>query len=65
MSKTQARSPQSYENEELALALVPAVLTAHGFSAVAIRRRGQVKLIDALDQSGQSLCFLAEAGLDR
>ncbi|UEP39769.1 hypothetical protein LL998_34075 (plasmid) [Burkholderia ambifaria] len=62
MSKTQARSPQSYENEELALALVPAVLTAHGFSAVAIRRRGQVKLIDALDQSGQSLCFWLKLG---
>lgn len=62
MSKKQARSPESYENEEMALALVPAVLTACGFTSVAIRKRGQVKLVDAITGTGRPICFWLKQG---
>ena len=53
MSRKQARSAESYENEEMALDLVPAVLTASGFSSVTIRKRGQVKLVDTITGTGR------------
>lgn len=62
MSKKQARSPESYENEEIALALVPAVLAACGFTSVTIRKRGQVKLVDAITAAGQAICFWLKQG---
>lgn len=62
MSKKQARSAESYENEEMALELVPAVLTASGFSSVTIRKRGQVKLVDATTATGQAICFWLKLG---
>lgn len=57
MSKKLARLPKSYEEEQIAFELVPAVLVAHGFRSVSIRKRGQVKLVDASAGSGQRLCF--------
>lgn len=62
MSKKRARSAASYENEEMALALVPAVLVACGFTSVSVRRRGQVKLVDAVTATGQALCFWLKQG---
>ncbi|WP_261529515.1 HNH endonuclease [Burkholderia multivorans] len=62
MSKKQARSAESYENEEMALDLVPAVLAASGFSSVTIRKRGQVKLVDAITATGQAICFWLKLG---
>ena len=62
MSKKQARSPESYQNEEMVLELVPAVLTASGFSGVAIRKHGQVKLIEAVAASGRTLRFWLKQG---
>jgi hypothetical protein len=62
MSKKMARSPESYENEELALTLVPTVLTVTGFSGVMMRKRGQVKLVNAVTSAGQPLCFWLKQG---
>ncbi|MBU9426446.1 HNH endonuclease signature motif containing protein [Burkholderia gladioli] len=62
MSKKQARSPASYENEEMALALVPAVLSACGFTSVIIRKRGQVKLVEAITATGEAICFWLKQG---
>jgi len=62
MSKSRARLPRSYQNEELAMALVPALLLAHGFVRVSVRRRSPAKLIDAMTADGQTLCFWLKLG---
>ncbi|WP_432262982.1 HNH endonuclease [Cupriavidus sp. TMH.W2] len=62
MAKGRARLPESYANEELALALVPVLLTAHGFTGVTLRKRGQVKLVDARNAAGEALCFWLKQG---
>jgi len=43
MSKDQARSPKSYENEELLLAMLPGLLEHKGFAGVTTVRTGGMK----------------------
>ncbi|WP_454727909.1 MULTISPECIES: HNH endonuclease [Cupriavidus] len=62
MSKKRARSPESYENEELVLALVPALLDGSGLSDVRMERHGQVKLVWAKAATGAPLCFWLKLG---
>lgn len=62
MAKKRARSPESYENEELVLELVPALLAGCGFSEIRMERRGQVKLVWARPASGDAVCFWLKVG---
>lgn len=62
MAKKRARSPESYENEELVLALVPALLAGSGFANVRLERHGQVKLVRAEAATGAPLCFWLKLG---
>lgn len=57
MSKEIARKPESYENEILVLALMPALLEQHGFSAVATKREQAMKFVDAKAAGGSDVRF--------
>ncbi|MGN3966893.1 HNH endonuclease [Burkholderia gladioli] len=46
----------------MALDLVPAVLTASGFSSVTIRKQGLVKLVDTITGTGQACSFWLKLG---
>jgi len=62
MSKEQARSPQSYENEALLLAMLPELLEQKGFAAVATVRAGAMKFIDARASDGSKVRFWLKQG---
>lgn len=62
MSKEIARSAQSYENEQLALANMPALLEPHGFSAIAARRAHGMKFVDAKAADGKEVRFWLKQG---
>lgn len=62
MSKEIARSAQSYENEQLALAHMPALLEPHGFSAVAAKRAQGMKFVDAKASDGENVRFWLKQG---
>lgn len=62
MSKEIARSAQSYQNEQLALVNMPALLELHGFSVVAARRAHGMKFVDAKAADGQDVCFWLKQG---
>lgn len=62
MSKEIARKPESYQNEALVLALMPALLEQHGFSAVATKRQGPMKFVDAKAADGSNVRFWLKQG---
>lgn len=62
VSKEIARSAQSYENEQLALAHMPALLEPRGFSAVAARRVHGMKFVDAKAADGKDVRFWLKQG---
>lgn len=62
MSKEIARKPESYENEALVLALMPALLEQHGFSAVATKRQQGMKFVDAMAADGSNVRFWLKQG---
>lgn len=62
MSKEIARSAQSYENEQLVLAHMPALLEPHGFSAVTANRAHGMKFVDAKAADGKSVRFWLKQG---
>ena len=62
MSKEIARSAQSYENEELTLENMPALLEPHGFSAVAAKRAHGMKFVDAKTADGSDVRFWLKQG---
>lgn len=62
MSKEIARTAQSYENEQLALANMPALLEPHGFSAVAAQRAHGMKFVDAKAADGKDVRFWLKQG---
>jgi hypothetical protein len=57
MSKDQARSPKSYENEELLLAMLPELLEQRGFAGVSTVRTGGMKFVDARASDGSKVRF--------
>lgn len=62
MSKEIARKPESYQNESLVLALMPALLEQHGFSAMATKRQHGMKFIDAKAADGSDIRFWLKQG---
>ncbi len=62
MSKEIARKPESYENEARVLALMPALLEQHGFSAVATKRESAMKFVDATAADGSAVRFWLKQG---
>ena len=62
MSKKIARGPDSYRNEELVLALVPALLMGHGFLSARVKKSGGMKLVEAETPSGQNVVFWLKQG---
>ena len=62
MSKENARKPESYENEARVLALMPALLEQHGFSAVATKRESAMKFVDATTADGSDVRFWLKQG---
>ena len=62
MSKEIARSAQSYENEQLALEHMPALLEPHGFSSVAAKRAQGMKFVDAKTVDGSDVRFWLKQG---
>lgn len=62
MSKDQARSPKSYENEQLLLEMLPDLLQQRGFSSVSTWRRGGMKFIDARTSDGSTVRFWLKQG---
>lgn len=62
MLKEIARKPESYENEPLVLALMPALLEQYGFSAVATKRGGAMKFVDATAADGTDVRFWLKQG---
>lgn len=62
MSKEIARKPESYQNEALVLALMPALLEQHGFSAVATKRQHAMKFVDAKRADGSDVRFWLKQG---
>jgi hypothetical protein len=62
MSKEQARSPQSYENEQLLLAMLPELLEQKGFSSVFSTRVGAMKFVDARGVDGSKVRFWLKQG---
>jgi hypothetical protein len=62
MATREARSAQSYENEQLLLAMLPQLLSAHGFSAVSTSRHGQMKFVDARAVDGTPVKFWLKQG---
>lgn len=62
MSKEQARSPQSYENEELLLAMLPDLLRQKGFSAVSTMHAGAMKFVNARAANGSKVRFWLKQG---
>lgn len=62
MSKEIARSPRSYENEELLVALLPPLLEQQGFSSVAAKRERGMKFIDARTADGSNVRFWLKQG---
>jgi hypothetical protein len=62
MSKEIARKPESYEAEALVLALMPALLEQHGFSAVATKREQTMKFVDATTADGSDIRFWLKQG---
>ena len=65
MSKEQARNPQSYENEELLLAMLPDLLAQMGFAGVTTVRTGAMKFVDARASGGSRMPLQAAACTDR
>lgn len=51
------RLEQSYEDEKQLMALLPEILTAHGFADVRAGRHGQMKLIQAQATDGKLVTF--------
>ena len=62
MSKDQARSPKSYENEQLLLDMLPDLLETHGFTAVSTTRSGGMKFVDARTPDGSKIRFWLKQG---
>jgi hypothetical protein len=62
MSKDLARGPQSYENEQLLLGMLPDLLQQKGFTAVSVRRSGGMKLVSARAASGATVTFWVKQG---
>lgn len=62
MVTREARSAQSYENEQLLLAMLPQLLSAHGFSAVTTSRYGQMKFVDGRATDGTPVRFWLKQG---
>jgi len=62
MSKDQARSPKSYENEELLLAMLPELLEQKGFAGVTTVRTGGMKFVDARASDGSKVRFWLKQG---
>lgn len=62
MSKDQARSPKSYENEQLLLDMLPDLLEQRGFSSVSTLRRGGMKFVDARTSDGSKVRFWLKQG---
>ena len=62
MATREARSAQSYENEQLLLAMLPQLLSAHGFSAVSTSRHGQMKFVEARAADGTPVKFWLKQG---
>lgn len=62
MSKEVARKPESYQNEALVLALMPALLEQHGFAAVATKRQEGMKFVDAMAVDGSNVRFWLKQG---
>lgn len=62
MSKERARNPESYVNEELLLAIVPALLEAKGFVHVEVKRKGQMKFVVAVAIGGGEVTFWLKQG---
>lgn len=62
MSKDQARSPKSYENEELLLAMLPELLEQNGFACVTTIRTGSMKFVDARASDGSKVRFWLKQG---
>jgi hypothetical protein len=57
VSKERARNPESYANEELLLAMLPALLEVKGFAKAVTRRKGPMKFIDATRIDGEMSRF--------
>lgn len=62
MPRDKARSPWSYKNEQLLLAMLPQLLAAHGLSAVNISRYGQMKFVNARATDGNPVKFWLKQG---
>lgn len=62
MSKEIARKPESYANEALVLAMMPALLEQHGYSSVATKRQNGMKFIDATVADGSNVRFWLKQG---
>lgn len=62
LSKEIARSAQSYENEQLCLDNMPALLEPNGFSAVAAKRAHGMKFVDAMTVDGSNVRFWLKQG---
>lgn len=62
MSKERARNPESNANEELLLAIVPALLEAKGFVHVEVKRKGQMKFVVAVAIGGKEVTFWLKQG---
>ena len=64
MSKDQARSPKSYENEELLLAMLPELLEQKGFVGATPVRTGGMKFVDAKVSDGTKVRFWLKAYIE-
>jgi len=62
MARDKARGPQSYESEQLLLAMLPQLLETHGFSAVTTSRYGQMKFVNARAADGTLVKFWLKQG---
>lgn len=62
MSKDKARSPKSYENEELLLAMLPELLEQKGFAGVRTASTGAMKFVDGRASDGSSVRFWLKQG---
>lgn len=62
MSKDQARSPKSYENEGRLLAMLPELLEQKGFVGAIAIRTGGMKFIDARASDGSKVRFWLKQG---
>ena len=62
MSKAIARSPQSYQNEELLVGMLPDLLRCKGFTTVRVSRTGQMKFVEARCSDGSDVKFWLKQG---